>query len=277
MSRAVDLIKEKGILVAAHRGTSGGNIPANTIASFDIALRDGADILEMDLAKSSDGKLFIFHTGMEPAHLDRHIRFGEHSAAEIEKMRLCNVDLIETFLPVNTFAEILERYKGKCILNLDRCIGFVEDVMKEVRRHGMVEQILLKSDPSDESLRKIEAFASDVDYMPVYMEEDPATEKIEKMNIKFIGAELVFKTVDAPIARPEYIEKMHKKSKFLWGNSLVYSSKVPLAAGYSDDLSLTENPDLGWGKLAEMGFDIIQTDWSKHCLEYLKAKQYRKQ
>ena len=276
MSRVVDLIKEKGILVAAHRGTSGANIPANTTASFDIALKDGADILELDLAKSSDGQIFVFHTGMEPSHLDRHIRLEEYSAAEIEKMRLCNVDLIETFLPINRFSEILERYKNKCILNLDRCIGFVEDAMKEVRRYDMVGQILLKSDPSDESLRKIEAFAPDVDYMPIYMENDVATEKIEKMNIKFIGAELVFKTMNAPIAQPEYIEEMHKKGRFLWANSLVYSSKVPLAAGYSDDVSLTKDPDLGWGKLAEMGFDIIQTDWSKHCLEYLKEKKYRK-
>ena len=36
MSRLKELRKEKGILVAAHRGTSGGNIPPNTIASFDI-------------------------------------------------------------------------------------------------------------------------------------------------------------------------------------------------------------------------------------------------
>ncbi len=44
---------------------SGGNIPPNTIASFDIALKEGADILEMDLFKSIDGEIFVFHTGME--------------------------------------------------------------------------------------------------------------------------------------------------------------------------------------------------------------------
>ena len=31
-----ELRKEKGVLVAAHRGTSGGNIPPNTIAAFDL-------------------------------------------------------------------------------------------------------------------------------------------------------------------------------------------------------------------------------------------------
>ena len=276
MEKAVDLIKEKGILLAAHRGVSGANIPANTIAAFDIALKDGADILEMDLCRSTDGKIFIFHTGMEPAHLDRHIQIERLTAAEIEKLRLCNVDLNETFLPVNSFEEILEHYKNKCILNLDRCIDFVDEVMKEVRRHSMVSQILLKSDPSESSLKKIEAFASDVDYMPIYKQVDNATEKIEKMNINFIGAELVFANMDAPIAQADYMEQFHKRGKFLWVNSLVYSSKEPLAAGYDDDISMIKDPDLGWGRLAEMGFNIIQTDWTKHCNEYLKEKRYRR-
>lgn len=95
-------------------------------------------------------------------------------------MRLCNCDLIETFLPVNTFDEVLEHLKGKCKMNLDRSIGIIEPVMKMVRRHGMEDQILMKSDPSEQSLKLIEAYAPDIDYMPIFMEEDHASEKIEK-------------------------------------------------------------------------------------------------
>ena len=91
MKSTLELRKEKGILVAAHRGTSGGNIPPNTIASFDIALKEGADILEMDLFKSIDGEIFVFHTGMEPAQLDRHIKVESMTSEEIRRLRLCNV------------------------------------------------------------------------------------------------------------------------------------------------------------------------------------------
>ena len=52
-------------MIAAHRGTAGGNIPCNTLTAYEIALRDGADIIELDVAKSLDGKLFCFHPGME--------------------------------------------------------------------------------------------------------------------------------------------------------------------------------------------------------------------
>ena len=147
MKSTLELRKEKGILVAAHRGTSGGNIPPNTIASFDIALKEGADILEMDLFKSIDGEIFVFHTGMEPAQLDRHIKVESMTSEEIRRLRLCNVDLTETFLPLNTFEEVLEHLKNKCILNLDRSIKILDDVMTIVNKHNMADQVILKSDP----------------------------------------------------------------------------------------------------------------------------------
>ena len=80
MESIIELRKKTGVLVAAHRGTSGGNIPPNSIAAFDIALKEGADILEMDLFQSIDGELFVFHTRMEPSHLDRHIRIERYTA-----------------------------------------------------------------------------------------------------------------------------------------------------------------------------------------------------
>lgn len=268
-----EAVKEKGVLVASHRGTSSGNIPCNTIAAFDIALKEGADILEMDLFKSRDGEIFVFHTGMEPSHLDRHIRIEELTAREIQNLRLCNGDLEETFLGVNRFDDVLEHFKGRAILNLDRSIKILDSVIEIVEKHNMREQILLKSDPSEQSLKMVETFASKYDYMPIFMEKDEVFEKIEKMDINCIGAELVFATESAEIAQDSYIDKMHKRGKIVWLNALVYSSKVPLAAGHSDDVSLTDDPEKGWGWLVDKGADIIQTDWTHHCVEFLKNRK----
>ena len=65
MNRLNELIAAHGVLVAAHRGSAGANIPCNTIPAFDIAMKYGARILEMDICRSTDGKLFVFHTGKE--------------------------------------------------------------------------------------------------------------------------------------------------------------------------------------------------------------------
>lgn len=280
MKTILELRKEKGVLIAAHRGSWGGNIPANSLASFELAMRDGADILEMDLIKSADGEIFVFHSGMEFRQLDRHIHINALTSAEISNLKLCNVDGTETFLPVNKFDEVLDFAKNKCILNLDRCIvkgdratNILKEAMEKVKNHNMQEQILLKTDPSDESLKTVETFARGISFMPIFMECDNASEKIEKMDINYIGAELVFKSEDSPIAQDSYIEMMHKKGRVLWGNSIVYSSKVPLAAGHNDDISLTDNPEKGWGWLVSKGFDIIQTDWALHLHSYLKEKK----
>lgn len=180
------LIKRKKVLIAAHRGVAGANILCNTIPAFEIALQSGADILEMDLFKTLDGEIFIFHTGKEPFLLDRHIDLTRMTAEKVRKLRLVNVDFWETGQGLNTFDEVLEQFTGCYILNLDRCFGFLEEVVQKVERHGMKEQIFLKNAPNDEALKKVE--------------------------------ELVFASEDAPIVQDSYIDDMHRKGKILRGN-----------------------------------------------------------
>ncbi len=75
--------------------------------------------------------------------------------------------------------------------------------------------------------------------------------------------------------RAEAYLKNKEKVVFM-GNAILYSSRVPLAGGHSDDISLLEDPAQGWGWLAQKGFDIIQTDWTMHCVNYLRENNYRK-
>ena len=47
---AMNLYEEaqKRIIITAHRGASGGNVPCNTIVAYDAALAHGADMIEVD-------------------------------------------------------------------------------------------------------------------------------------------------------------------------------------------------------------------------------------
>ena len=134
MNNTLHLYNRDRVQVAAHRGVAGVNIPCNAIPAFDIALHGGAAILEMDLFKSLDGEIFIFHPGKEPFQLDRHIDLTRMTAEEIRKLRLINVDFNETEHGLNTFDEVLEHMKNRCILNLDRCGAFIPDVIKQVEK-----------------------------------------------------------------------------------------------------------------------------------------------
>ena len=272
MKNTLHLYNNDNVQVVAHRGAAGSNIPCNTIPAFDIALKGGASILEMDLFKSIDGKIFIFHTGKEPYQLNKNIDLTKLDSEEIKKLRLINVDFYPTQWGINSFDDILEHFKGRCILNLDRIGDCIPDVIKAVERHNMKDQVLLKHAPIPSVLKIIEDVAPDYMFMPIYMEEDNASEIIEKMNINYIGAELVFKTEESPVIQPEYIESMKKRGKTLWGNAVLYNYKIPLSAGHTDDVSMIDDPDKGWGWLVDHGFDIIQTDWTYQCCKYLKDR-----
>ena len=272
MKNTLHLYNNDNVQIVAHRGAAGSNIPCNTIPAFDIALKGGASILEMDLFKSTDGKIFIFHTGNEPYQLNKNIDLTKLDSKEIKKLRLINVDFNPTQWGINSFDDILEHFKGRCILNLDRIGDCISDVIKVVERHNMKDQVLLKHAPIPSVLKIIEDVAPDYMFMPIYMEEDNASEIIEKMNINYIGAELVFKTEESSVIQPEYIESMKKRGKTLWGNAVLYNYKIPLSAGHTDDVSMIDDPDKGWGWLVDHGFDIIQTDWTYQCCKYLKDR-----
>ena len=47
-------------LIVAHRGDS-ANAPENTLASFRLALANGADGIELDVMFSADQKLVVIH------------------------------------------------------------------------------------------------------------------------------------------------------------------------------------------------------------------------
>ena len=272
MKNTLHLYNNDNVQVVAHRGVAGSNIPCNTIPAFDIALKGGASILEMDLFKSTDGKIFIFHTGKEPYQLNKNIDLTKLDSEEIKKLRLINVDFYPTQWGINSFDDVLEHFKGRCILNLDRIGDCIPDVIKAVERHNMKDQVLLKHAPIPSVLKIIEDVAPDYMFMPIYMEEDNASGIIEKMNINYIGAELVFKTEESSVIQPEYIESMKKRGKTLWGNAVLYNYKIPLSAGHTDDVSMIDDPDKGWGWLVDHGFDIIQTDWTYQCCKYLKDR-----
>ncbi|WP_426350270.1 glycerophosphodiester phosphodiesterase family protein [Alloiococcus sp. CFN-8] len=257
------------VLIATHRGAAGGNIPCNTIAAFEAALRQGSDIIETDVIKSADGKFFIFHNGTEKTLLSMDIDIRELPAEEIKKLRLVNVDNNVTEYGIDTLDEALDYLKGRCLINLDRCWDFVPDVVEAVKKHNMTEQIILKSPPDIKVFKALESLDEKVAYMPIIKNNDDCSEILEKMNINYIGAELVFFTEDAPIIQEEYLERYKRNNKVLWGNGILYSYKVPLSAGHSDDISITGNPDEGWGWLVDKGFDIIQTDWPGMLRDYL--------
>lgn len=267
----------KNVLVVAHRGACGGNIPCNTLASYGIALKQGADMIEVDVEMSADGKLFVFHPGMEPWHLFHRDRISRMHSADIAQLRYVNTDCAKTQFGINTFDEILDTFKDKCYINVDKFWGHPKEIAAAIRRHNMEDQILVKSSLSDRVLSVLEEVAPDIPFMPIVRSAHEAHEALMKRSINYIGAEVLFETENAEVASPAFVERMHSDGKLVWVNAIIYDYREQLAAGHSDDTALTESEEKGWGWLADRGYDFIQTDWPLMLINYLKAsnKYYR--
>ncbi len=262
--------KEK-ILIVAHRGTFGGNIPCNILPSFETALLQGADMIELDVDMTIDGRLVVFHPGMERPHLGIDTRVAEMTWEEVSKLRYVNYDDTPTQFGLNTFDEVLEALKGRCYINVDKFWGHPKEIYEAIKRHGIQEQVLVKSKPSEEVLRVLSEVAPELPFMPIVKREHPMHEALMRSGINYVGAEVLFPTEDFEVASEEFINRMHADGKLVWVNAIIYNYKSQLAATHSDDTAICGNPELGWGWLARRGFDIIQTDWPIMLKNYLES------
>lgn len=260
------------IILAAHRGVAGGNIPCNTLAAYKAALTQKADMIELDVGRSADGTLYIFHEGCERVQLGTAKKLGEMSDAEIRFLRYLNADGTVTEHGVNTFDEVFDFLKGKCYINVDKFASYPEDIIHAIRRHDMMSQVVVKTPAEKMQLDVIESLAPDMPYIVIIKEEDQVSDLIASRNVNFVGVETVFEQEDSPVGTDEYREQMRQRGLLLWGNGIVYNYRRVLSAGHSDDISVTGRPQDGWGWLARKGFDILQTDWPLQTWLYLQQE-----
>lgn len=269
---------KENIIIVAHRGAAGGNIPCNTLTAYETALKQGADMIEVDVSCSKDGTLFLFHPGMEKEHLKKIIPLPSLPFKKIKKYNYVNYDRTPTQFPILSFDDFLENFKGRCFINIDKFWDNPEKIYNDIKRHGMTDQVLVKSKLKPYVIKVLEELCPELSYIPIVSEQHPMHQELMKKNINYMGAEVLFKNDDSYLATEEFIDMMHRDGKLVWVNSIVYDYKEQLSGGHSDDSALTVSEDYGWGWLADRGFDFIQTDWTMMLIDYLKrsGKYYKK-
>ena len=264
-------------LLAAHRGVCGANIPCNTLAAYKIALDQGADVVEIDVSKTKDGKYYVFHPGMEPVFLKSQRLLSDMTAEEIENLCLLNQDDVPTSYKIPTLAQVFELLKGKAYINVDKFWTDVEGISAEIRKAGVEKQVIVKTYTDAESLAAVKKYASDFMFVPMVRTKDEITDKLIKDGIKVIGAEILFDSESDDVISDEYITSMHEKKLLIWANSIVYNEKDVISAHHTDDISLTESPDKGWGWLIDKKVDFIQTDWLLALKGYILSRKSKKE
>jgi glycerophosphoryl diester phosphodiesterase len=144
-----------GPLVFAHRG-GGALWPENTLHAFREAMALGVDVLEMDVRRSADGHLVVFHDASLERTTQGHGALAEHTLAELSAFDAgyrFSRDGGRTFpyrgdgLGIPTVGEVLSALPGSRVnleLKMPEPVGG-RDLCAVVRAHGAETRVLVAS------------------------------------------------------------------------------------------------------------------------------------
>lgn len=299
--------EEKGTLVAAHRGTFGGGIVQNTILSYKNALLHGADIIEVDVAKSSDGVLYAHHFGTEKQVFDRAIDIRQMPAREIDALISMNAIGMPTEGSLCRLDEVLEEFKGKCYINIDHAWFNWEQIIRTLRQHNMSDQIIIKSHVDDKLSASYKELGGDMMYMPILTDENDyigELQRVEAFDLPIVAAEILMMSRQAVENVPALLDYLHRHRYLAWVNTLTMTDKIPLALlqqipeqmknspevkgmldmaaaglrgsfcyGLDDNTAIDLGPEHVYGRLIDMGFDVLQTDWPALVSGYVRSRK----
>ncbi len=267
-----NLLQNKKILIACHRGSHGGNIIQNTSNACLCAYAQGADIAEIDVVRSLDGKYYVYHDSEEGQNLGFTTNLKNLTAAQIDRLRLINKYGCLTTQKIPTFSEVLQTVKGKGLINIDRCWGkdfsYTKGALDLVREEKMTDSIIFKSTAREDILQGLADYP-DIPFMGlVYSLDD--IEKIEAHKINIVGYEMIFKH-DCDILLSA-LPSLRQKGYLLWVNTITLDDTTILSGGHDDARALLDDMDNHWGKLMELGFNVLQTDFPQALSNYRNKK-----
>lgn len=262
--------QNKEITVVAHRA-DWRFAPENSLAAIENSIKMGADVVELDIQKTKDGKLILMHDKTLDRTTTGKGRIADWTLDSIKTLRLKNGAALKTKHLVPTLEEALLLTKGRIMVNLDKAYSIFNEIFPILEKTGTTRQIIMKgSKPVSEVKRDLGKYLDRIIYMPiVHIDEPGAIQKIEDFMCELhpVAFELLFAsdTCKAPFT----VQKMLEGKSKIWYNTLWDT----MAGGHDDDMSL-ENPDKGYGYLIDiLGATIIQTDRTEYLLNYLNRRK----
>jgi len=188
--------------VIAHRGASAYR-PENTLAAYELAIEQAADMIEVDLHRTRDGAVVVAHD----AELERIGGRGEIGDATLAEVRALDAGAGQR---VPTLDELLDGFGARIALNLElkqgsrgAYAGLPAVAVAEVRARGLEERTLYSSfyDSVLHDLRRVDPEAR----IALLISRRAPEGWVERA--RALGAEAV--NPELPLVDREFIERAH--------------------------------------------------------------------
>ncbi|MGC3943371.1 MAG: glycerophosphodiester phosphodiesterase family protein [Chryseolinea sp.] len=135
--------KSNKLIVIAHRGDH-TQAPENTLKAFSDAIATGVDYVEVDVRSTRDGELVIMHDATVDRMTSGRGKVSELTWAELQQLTVVNKDHPEFGQhKIPSFAEVLERCKGKIGIYLDFKDGDIAKAWQLIRDYDISKTIVV--------------------------------------------------------------------------------------------------------------------------------------
>ncbi|WP_368868527.1 glycerophosphodiester phosphodiesterase family protein [Staphylococcus haemolyticus] len=277
-SRLKKILNNKRVSITAHQGMATGSLVHNTFDAMQVAIKSGADFVEFDVTKSLDNTYYIMHEGEEMIRMGSSKMIKEMKDEEIAKFKLLNMNNVSVE-PVNTlkqFMRNMEKYPN-VLMHVDHIPIWRKDILIELDKYShQIEQIMIKINANDEDLINIVA-NHETKFMTIAIvksKKDISYILKFKDHINIVGFQIAFSHENEEVISDGTIKQLQKDGYFTHVNAMRFKNDVK-NGGFDDDISIMENPDKGWGKLINIGFDVILSDWTPLLNKYLEDNSYK--
>lgn len=284
------------VFVVAHRGCWAA-APENTVEAVEACIEMGVEAVEIDVQMTRDGELIVFHDTTLKRMTPAYGYVGDMTLAELRDLRLYERDgapsqqfgrPLVTDTPISTLEEVFAASRGRIMINLE---------IKTNHRHGFGETfdaavaLAGQMGVEDEMFWKIP---------PVTRGEAPATtradERYNALNTEGLThimpiiwqAERSFvdqiadfddtgvRTFEIVTMDLDYWPK-GPDGRILGSETHRYMivGVLPRWAGGLSDEGAAADPEAVWGKMIDLGADLIMTDRPEELIAFLKARGLR--
>ena len=269
------------VFVAMHRG-DWRNFPENSKGAILSSIRLGADIVELDVQMTKDGRFILNHDKTLDRTTTGKGKVRDLTLEEIRKFKMKDSKGKPTNYDVLTLEEALELTRGKILFNIDKFVEHPKEILDAVAAVGALKEVIVKSQHSPEDARKFfgpywkDVESGELLYMPIVQFCWKQHKKAAKDFPSWLAEEPRKASMyEVCVDSAEHVKRLDdvlkaKGSPRLWINTMWDS----LDAGHGDVRALLD-ADGNWGWVLDRGATMIQTDYAAELIVYLMQKGRR--
>jgi glycerophosphoryl diester phosphodiesterase len=254
------LQSDGSVLIIAHRA-NGSSFPENSVSAILSSSKMGADIVEIDVLRTSDGGFVLMHDHTLGRTTDGKGFVSGKSLDYITGLHLKGKDGKITSEKVPSLEEaLLAAKEAGVMVNIDKAFIFAPEIAEIAQRTGTLKHLIFKSDASpEEVLCTLGPWRDSVIYMPmVGLDSEESLRKVVEVVDKLHPVMIEVYSAYKGDVKPLMLRNFLGEGCRLW---------------YNSDLGKPFNAKKDAFLIDSFGARAIQTDHPKELNEFLKERK----